>query len=378
MKSRRLALAGLTIALCLGAWSVRSATVAEPAGALPARLDDRQFWNLVDGFSEPNGFFRSDNLVSNEDTFQFVIPELKSIVKPGGVYLGVGPDQNFTYIVALEPRIAFITDIRRGNLEEHLMYKALLELSPTRVEFLSRLFSRKAPEGLGPASTAVELFDAFARVRGSQELYDANLAAIKDLLLKRHRFPLGDEDVAGIGYIYGSFFAAGPYLSYSNSGFGGRGRYPSYQDLQVATDTAGLAHSYTASEANYQALRALEQKNLIVPVVGNFAGPKALRAIGAWLRERQATVTAFYLSNVEQYLFQDRIWIEFARNVGALPLDGTSTFIRSCFNNCASSYPSRSVSLIDSIPELLKDFRDGRINTYWDVLSHSRNPAVIQ
>jgi hypothetical protein len=378
MTPRRLALAGLTLVLSFGAWSVRSATVAGPAANLPARLSDRQFWTLVEQFSEPNGYFRSDNLVSNEDTFQFVIPELTGIVKPGGVYLGVGPDQNFTYIAALEPGMAFITDIRRGNLQEHLMYKALLELAPTRTEFLSRLFSRKAPDGLGPDATVADLFEAYNRVRGSQDLYDTNFAAIKDLLITRHKFPLDDEDVAGIGYVYGSFFAAGPYLSYSTSGFGSRGRYPSYRDLQVATDASGVPRGYLASEGNYQTLRALEQKNLILPVVGNFAGPKALRAIGAWLRDRGATVTVFYLSNVEQYLFQDRIWAEFARNVETLPLDGTSTFIRSCFNNCASSYPSRSVSLLDSMTALLKDVRAGRVNTYWDVLAHSRNPAGVQ
>jgi hypothetical protein len=42
---------------------------AAPAPAQP-RLADREFWRLIEEFSEPNGFFRSDNLVSNEDTFQ--------------------------------------------------------------------------------------------------------------------------------------------------------------------------------------------------------------------------------------------------------------------------------------------------------------------
>src|SRR5437879_3470299 len=83
---------------------------------LPQRLDDRTFWTLVTEFSEPNGFFRSDNLVSNEMVFQHVIPALiNQNADPMSAYLGVGPDQNFTYIAALKPRIAFIVDIRRGN-----------------------------------------------------------------------------------------------------------------------------------------------------------------------------------------------------------------------------------------------------------------------
>src|SRR5437667_12357654 len=107
---------------------------------LPQQLSNEAFWQLVTDFSEPGGFFRSDNFVSNETTFQWVIPELKNTTRPGGVYLGVGPDQNFTYIVALQPKMAFIFDIRRQNVIQHLMYKALIEISADRAEFLSRLF----------------------------------------------------------------------------------------------------------------------------------------------------------------------------------------------------------------------------------------------
>ena len=57
------------------------------------------------------------------------------------------PEQNFTYIAALKPKMAFIIDIRRGNLQLHLMYKALFELSSDRADFIFRLFSRKRPEG---------------------------------------------------------------------------------------------------------------------------------------------------------------------------------------------------------------------------------------
>src|ERR1043165_1084435 len=62
---------------------------------LPERLSDTEFWRLSTEFSEAGGSFRSDNFVSNESAFQHVIPQLKKQIKPGGVYLGVGPDQNF-------------------------------------------------------------------------------------------------------------------------------------------------------------------------------------------------------------------------------------------------------------------------------------------
>ena len=93
---------------------------------LPDSLTDREFWSLTQKFSEPDGYFRSnsgspDNLLSNENTISTVAAQLAARLKPGGVYLGVGPEQNFTYIAAIKPRIAFITDIRRGNLHLHLV-----------------------------------------------------------------------------------------------------------------------------------------------------------------------------------------------------------------------------------------------------------------
>src|SRR5260370_4863013 len=112
-------------------------------GGLPDKLTDQEFWGLVSDLSEAGGYFRSDNFVSNEGAFQEVIPRLQQSLKPRGVYLGVGPEQNFTYIVALQPGISFILDIRRQNMLEHLLYKALIEMSPDREEFLSRLFARR-------------------------------------------------------------------------------------------------------------------------------------------------------------------------------------------------------------------------------------------
>ena len=138
-------------AVAVGALAAaRQPLVAPQPPSLPTRLSDQEFWKLSSELSEAGGYFRSENLVSNEHTFQYVIPALRAAVRPGGVYLGVAPDQNFTYIVATRPRMAFIVDIRRGNLLQHLMYKALIELSADRADFVSRLFSKRRPGGYRP------------------------------------------------------------------------------------------------------------------------------------------------------------------------------------------------------------------------------------
>ena len=104
---------------------------------------------------------------------------------------------------------------------------------------------------------------------------------------------------------------------------------PIYAELMTATDEAGAYKSYLSSEERFAVMKTLESKNLVVPVVGDFGGPRAIRAVGAYLKAHGAKVSTFYLSNVEQYLEQDRKWNTFCRNVASLPLDRSSTFIRS-------------------------------------------------
>jgi len=327
-RRRFLLLAGLLVSLGLSA-APFVAPVRLAAASLPARLTDQEFWRLSTESSETDGFFRSDNLLSNELGFQPVVPNLTRLVKPGRVYLGVGPEQNFTYIVATRPAMAVIIDIRRGNLDLQLMYKALFELSADRAEFVSRLFAKRRPAGLTTRSTAQEIFAAYWDVPTNDAFYAENLRAIIGLLKDKHRFALSSDDSAGIEHAYHAFYWFGPRLQYSSTGNFGGANQPTYADLMTATDGAGQARGYLATEEHFAFMKDLESRNMLVPVIGNFGGPKAIRAVGRYLKEKDATVSTFYLSNVEQYLRQDGIWVDFCASVATLPLDETSTFVRS-------------------------------------------------
>jgi hypothetical protein len=344
---------------------------------LPPQLSDETFWNMVSEFSETGGYFRSDNFVSNETTFQYVIKNLKKTT-PGGVYLGVGPDQNFTYIVAMQPKLAIIFDIRRQNTMQHLMYKALIEMSSDRADFLSKLFSRTRPANLGKSSTAEELFTAYDGVAPNRQLFVQTFQEIKNQLEEHHKFKLTADDEATIQYVFSSFYSGGPDLTYNGVTGGFGRRMPSYAEMMQMTDAEGINRSYLGTEENFRILQDFQKKNLIVPVVGDFGGSRAIRAVAVYLRQHDAFVSAFYVSNVEQYLFQQGDdWSKFYRNVETLPLDSTSSFIRSVFNGQAlTSQPSgfglRSVSLLSSIPELLKAFNEGEVRTYYDVVTMSK------
>jgi len=311
-----------------------------------------------------------------------VIPELTRTTGTGGVYLGVGPEQNFTYIAALQPKIAFIVDIRRQNMLQHLLYKSVIERSADRADFLARLFARPRPEGLDSTTSATQLFAAYEAVEPDSGVFWGNVAEARTHLVEQKKLDLSDEDLRTIDYVYFAFYAAGPYLNYSFSpsrgGYGGR-RMPTIGELMMETDGEGTARSFLATEANYRVLRDLHRRNLIVPIVGDFAGDKALRAVGKYVRDRSATISAFYTSNVEQYLFQQGDdWRRFFANVATLPVDERSTFVRAVFNYSyisrdQSGRPGpRSVTLLHPIGEAVKAFDDGRILSYYDVVQMSR------
>jgi hypothetical protein len=342
---------------------------APPLHAQPAAvpLSDREFWGMVEKFSEQGGSFVSDNIISHEIAFQQVIPELRRRQKQD-VYLGVGPEQNFTYIAGLKPQIAFIIDIRRQNLLLHLLYKALAEMSPDRADFMSRLFARARPYGVGPDSSAAVLFAAFAAVPVSKELAGTTLKAVLERLKRTHNFPLSAEDEQGIAATYRTLYTGGPDL---RGEFGGGPWIPSYAELMRQTDWDGYNHSYLASEENFLVWQEYERKNLIVPIVGDFAGRHAIRAVAHYLKERQAIVTTFYASNVEEYLFKSGSWKGFVENVSTLPVNDRSMFVRAWFTHTEAGLRT----LLDSIPGVLNAFASGNLQTYSDVVLRSKSPG---
>jgi hypothetical protein len=346
---------------------------------LPARLSDEAFWQIVTEFSEPSGNFISENFVSNERGYQHLIPKLQAVVQPGGVYLGVGPEQNYQYIAALKPAMAFIVDIRRQNLIQHLMYKAAFELSADRADFLSRIFSRRRPDGLSAQSTVEQLFEGYRLAMRDPELAEMNRQAIKDHLTNRHGFSLSEADEVTIAHVVTVFALYGPSLTYNSNMEGlsiGGGNNVQYSEIMSLRDAEGGNRSFLASEETYGYIKDMHERNLIVPIVGDFGGPKALRAVGQYLKDHQATVGMFYLSNVEQYLFQLRAnavnggAANFYGNVATLPLDASSTFVRSG-NNQNFTGRGGLTPMMSSMIEVLEQFGEGRVKSHLDVLSLS-------
>jgi len=365
---------GLIAALLTTAWR-SAAPQPKPLESLSAA----EFSRLIRELSEEGGYFRSDNFTSNETAYLTVVDKLRQLGATGGAYVGVGPEQNFTYIAKLRPRIAFIVDIRRQAIIQHLMYKAVFHLSPNRVQFLSLLLSRPLPKEKAPAadSPVNEILAFFSQAQADDRAYAANLAAIRKAIQEDFQFPLSESDQTSLEYVYKTFRNEGMEIGFriggGQGGFGGGG-FPVLRDLIAQTDLNGKLGNFLAGNEDYEFVRGLHRKNLIIPVVGDFGGKKALASVGDYLRKNGFTVTVFYTSNVEQYLFESESFAAFAGNVRKLPISDKSLFIRSAsgrFPHPARLPNHRAATLLQQMTVFLKDFDEGLYQSHRDlVLTH--------
>ena len=310
----------LAVALCCAALCV---TACSRRSSLPAAIGDREFWPLIEAVSEPPGTFSlSDNLLSNEP---HVAENIRWLAPKGGVYIGVGPEQNFSYIEKLRPAMAFIVDIRRENLVLHLFYKALFELSADRADFVSRLFSRARPDGLDTSASVEDIFARYARVPASPELLSRDTALVRERLLGTRGLPLTQVDLEWIDRVFKAFYSDGPEIRFWGTS-DVKAVQPSYRELMTAKDLSGQTRSFLASEEGFRFVKDLQSKNLVVPVVGDFGGPSALRRVGDYVRRHRDVVRAFYGSNVGVYL-TTRQTRAFCGSLESLPVPSGAWFI---------------------------------------------------
>ena len=347
-------------------------TREQPRAATDIQVSVEDFGRYIEQWSEPEGYFDSDNFISNETSYLHVIGELNKRVQPGGIYLGVGPDQNLSYIAHTRPVLAIITDIRRQNMLEHLWFKALFEMAANRVEYLSLLISREPPR-LKPNASFEETLIAIRGASTSEKLFQKNLAAIKSILLDKYKLRLSSDDLSKIEYVYRTFWMEGLDLRFSSIGRGNAMMYPSLEEMLLETDREGRFQNYLSSEELFQRLKKLEVENRLIPIVGDFAGSHAFKAVAAFLKANGLQLSTFYTSNVEFYLFDRPGWPRYISNLRALPLADNAIFIRSYFPTYGRPHPQnmrghRSTSLVSPIAPFLANYDARRIVDYWDVV----------
>ncbi len=328
---RRQLLAVVLVSGVAAAPAVRlDAQRAVAAGTSPLSTSD--FASLVQQLSDSGGYFDTDNLISNERSYLHALTYFDRIGVRGGAYIGVGPDQNFSYIARVRPEIVFIVDIRRDNQLHHLLLKALFALSQNRAEFLARWTGRPVPANVDAYGTRdidalVNLIDASQPTAASQH---SALSAVT-AEVQRYGLHLTAADLATIARFHQAFLDSGLSLRFTSTGRAPQSHYPTLRQLLQERDLNGQQSSYLASEVDFRFLKSLQRRNLVIPLVGDLASPRTLPAIGAELRARGLSVSVLYTSNVEDYLLRDGRFPAYAAVVRRLPRTERSVLVRSLF-----------------------------------------------
>jgi hypothetical protein len=373
----RIILAGLAAsAFSLAATVLRAQSVATaPTAISPSPAPDdslRDFAKLVGNLSEVGGYFDTDNLISNERSYLHVMGALDRLKVRGGAYIGVGPDQNFSYIARIRPRIAFMVDIRRDNLLQHLLFKALFAHSRNRAEYLALWTGRPMPDDVA-RFTDKPIEQIVAWVDSARTTAASTRDAIR--LVQREvqatGIPLSATDLATIARFHTAFMSAGLSLRFTSTGRAPREYYPTLRQLILERDLNGQLASYLARESDFQFVKSLEGRNLVVPVVGDLGGTHALPAIAELLRQRGDRISAIYASNAEDYVMRDGGFARYAKSIVAMPRDAHSVFIRSWFGG-EGSHPENvpgffSTQLLQTLDDFAADMAAGGYRAYYEL-----------
>ncbi len=361
--------------------SVATAAAQPTSAALPAAarqtlvpIPRQQFAQLISSLSEPGGYFDTDNLISNESSYLHVIGALDALGVRGGAYIGVGPDQSFSYIARTRAELAFVVDIRRDNLLQHLLFKTLFDAAGNRAEYLALLLGLPVPDN---AKQWVERdINEIVALLDSSPPTDRSRSRASEAVRSRLRsigLPLSASDQATIARFHGAFMSAGLSLRFTSAGRAPRPYYPTLRNLLLETDLDGNRASYLANEADFQYVKELQRRNLIIPVVGDLGGVTTLRAVGDVVRRRGMQVTTLYASNAEDYVMRDGHFERYVQNVKSLPLASRGVVVRSWFGGPGThphSVPGYfSTQLVQTFEAFAAATADGALWSYRALVS---------
>jgi hypothetical protein len=358
-----------TVALGLSA-----VTACAPQAKPQADLQQPGYAELYQRLSEQGGYFDSDNLISNETSYLHALDALRTLGVQGGAYIGVGPDQNFSYIAEIRPVLAFMIDVRRDNMLQHLIFRSLFQRSRNRMEFLAGLIGAKVQGDVNtwtgrPIEAILAVLDTAQR--SGAEFDRVSMLVLQDA--QQTGITLSAEDVETIRMFHREFHDLGLEIRYTSKNRPPRMSYPTLRELILERDRAGAPGSYLASEERWRYVQEMQKTNRVLVVTGDLSGEHALRAIGIFVRERGLKVSAFYTSNVEQYLFQFGTFPDFATNTLTLPFDTNGVIIRSFFargrGHAQAVAGHMSVQLVQPAAEFVQKINAGGYGSYFELVN---------
>jgi hypothetical protein len=348
--------------------AARSPTAARDAGATagvdPSLLEFRRLFAL----SQPGESFISDNVVSNETSL--LQPARALAALRGGAYIGVGPEQNYTYIALTRPDFAVLMDLRRDNALLHLLYKALFDAAGSRLELLCLLFGRPYDRKLEtePSARADAVLTALEAVAPDRTWFERQHVLLKQRL-DSYGLGLSSVDIEHVDHMHELFFRRQLEIHFELHENNGR-TYPSLRTLLELRAPSGQG-TFVDSEQSFRFVKTMHRQHRILPVVGDVSAPQPLGAIADELARRALPLRTLYISNVEQYLIGTPKFAGWLDNLRGLSHDERSIIVR-CYLDQGRAHPrqragERTTSVAHRLEAFLETTKRRLPRSYYDV-----------
>ncbi len=253
--TRAIAFVAVGAALACGALPALAAPLHVPSSMRPLAADglrDLSAFSALPADPRPSAIVRGVHYwISNEDRLDVFSPSLLGLRGTGGVFVGVGAEQNWILAGWSRPDVLVLMDFDQGIVDLQHVYVVALSQAPTRQAFRA-LF--------------VEDDGRFLREALERELPagPVRAGALEALRLARPRI------ARRIGRLVSHLPARG-------------------------------VSSFLTDDDDYAFVRALVLSGRVFVVRGDLTGPRTMKAIGAASRAAGMEISTFYLSNAEQY-----------------------------------------------------------------------------
>jgi hypothetical protein len=353
---RRDLLTGAAATIGVGALASRRRSAASAA-------KDADFRSSIESLGEPaSGSASADNFVTNEDSIASVLDRLAEVPR-GLAYLGVGPDQNFSLIAASKPAQALILDFRKKNQLLHLMHKALVEMSADRFEYLRRFWARDVPADEALKGDAKRLVSAFAAAESQPKRLAESQAEVRRFL---HVEGFHDEaDFEEIRRMQSRLAGPGP-----EARFLALRMYPTMGRLIAERTRSGRPGHWLADDSLFEVVRGLHLDDAILPVVADWAGDRAMKAVADHAKGTKMQVGVVYVSDVEFFLFRGGLFDRYVANLARLPIHPRAVIVRTSTREI--DHPERiagasSTTIARNLGGFLEAARNGRIRRWEDL-----------
>ncbi len=325
---------------------------------------DNNFSNIIKQLDDPpTGPSSADNLMTNEDSIASIVDQISKEVPKGQVYLGVGPDQNYSLMAQVEPSYGFILDYRKKNQLLHLFQKALVEISADQQTYLENFWGRNFPElplGLNDLENRLK---TIAHQPVNESLLQSTKEKVRKTISKWNL--LNEQEFQEIATIQSRLAGPGP-----DARFLALKMYPTLGSLITMPSRSGQPSHWLGSEPSYACIRRLHVSSRILPIVGDWAATGSIRRLSGYLKSNQLQVGCIYMSDVEFFLLRGGLFQKYIEKLAELPLHPDSRIIRTSTREIRhpERIPGRSsTTIVRPLRRFLEIAKAGKIKV-WDDL----------